>query len=100
LETELNLDPDSNTELITDLDPNLQIIPDPAGTGCTTLEICITKSQIFSWLLDWELNLVRKCILTKLLQKILLKTSLFLSKLIISEVFLLQLFWEAFLSLR
>jgi hypothetical protein len=47
LEAELNLDPDSNPdpnpesdpELITDPDPNLQIIPDPAGSGsrCTTL---------------------------------------------------------------
>jgi hypothetical protein len=44
LETKLNLDPNSNPdlesdpELITDTDPNLQIIPDPAGSGCTTLE--------------------------------------------------------------
>jgi hypothetical protein len=40
LETELNLDPDSNPdpELITDPDPNLQIISDPAGSGCTTLK--------------------------------------------------------------
>jgi hypothetical protein len=39
LETELNLDPDSNPdpELMTDPDPNLQIISDPAGSGCTTL---------------------------------------------------------------
>jgi hypothetical protein len=43
LETELNLDPDSNPdpesdpELITDPDPNLQIIPDPSGSECTTL---------------------------------------------------------------
>ncbi len=43
LETELNLDPDSNSEsdpeLITDPDPNLHIISGPAGsgTGCTTL---------------------------------------------------------------
>jgi hypothetical protein len=43
LETELNLDPDSNPdtesdpELITDPDPNLQIVSDPAGSGCTTL---------------------------------------------------------------
>ncbi len=39
----LNLDPDSNPdpesdpELIMDPDPNLQIISDPAGSGCTTL---------------------------------------------------------------
>jgi hypothetical protein len=49
LEAELNLDPDSNPdpesdpesdpELITDPDPTLQIISDPAGSGsgCTTL---------------------------------------------------------------
>jgi hypothetical protein len=45
LETELNLDPDSNPdpnpdlELITDTDPdpNLQIISDPSGSECTTL---------------------------------------------------------------
>jgi hypothetical protein len=37
LETELNLDPESDPELITDPDPNLQIISDPAGSGCTTL---------------------------------------------------------------
>jgi hypothetical protein len=37
LETELNLDPDPNPELITDLDPTLQIITDPAGSGSTTL---------------------------------------------------------------
>ncbi len=47
MEAELNLDPDSNPdpesdpdpELITDPDPNLQIISDPAGSGsgCTTL---------------------------------------------------------------
>ncbi len=38
METELNLEPDSNPdpELITDPDPNLQIISDPAGSGCTT----------------------------------------------------------------
>jgi hypothetical protein len=44
LEAELNLDPDSNPdpesdpELITDPDPNLKIISDPAGSGCTTLD--------------------------------------------------------------
>jgi hypothetical protein len=40
LETELNLDPDSNPdpELITDPDPYLQIISDLAGSGCTTLK--------------------------------------------------------------
>ncbi len=32
LETELNLDPDSNPESITD--PNLQIIPDPDAQHC------------------------------------------------------------------
>jgi hypothetical protein len=41
LETELNFDPDLNPdpdqEPITDLDPNLQIILDPSGSGCTTL---------------------------------------------------------------
>jgi hypothetical protein len=37
LETELNLDPDSNKELIMDPDPNLQIILDLSGSGCTTL---------------------------------------------------------------
>ncbi len=45
MEAELNLDPDSNPnpnpesdqELITDPDPNLQIISDPAGSGSTTL---------------------------------------------------------------
>ncbi len=46
MEAELNLDPDSNPdpELITDPDPNLQIISDPAGSSCTTLldEIPIT----------------------------------------------------------
>jgi hypothetical protein len=43
--TELNLDPDYNPDpnpesdpaLMTDPDPNLQIISDPAGSGCTTL---------------------------------------------------------------
>ncbi len=41
MEAELNLDPDSNPdqELITDPDPNLQIISDPAGSGCTTLDL-------------------------------------------------------------
>jgi hypothetical protein len=41
LEAELNLDPDSNPDpaLITDPDPNLQIISDPSGSGCTTLAI-------------------------------------------------------------
>jgi hypothetical protein len=43
LEAELNLDADSNSnpesdpELIKDPDPNLQIISDPAGSGCSTL---------------------------------------------------------------
>jgi hypothetical protein len=41
LETELNLDP----ELITDLDPNLQIISDPSGSGCTTLQVLRTKCE-------------------------------------------------------
>jgi hypothetical protein len=49
LETELNLDPDPNQDpesvpqLITDPDPNpsLQIISDPAGSGCTTLVECL-----------------------------------------------------------
>jgi hypothetical protein len=43
LEIELNLDPDSNPnpdqELFTDPDPNLQIISDPSGSGCTTLTV-------------------------------------------------------------
>jgi hypothetical protein len=58
LEAELNLDPDSNPdpnpesdpELITDPDPNLQIISDPAGSGCTTLAV---------WLLYNIMNLFR-----------------------------------------
>jgi hypothetical protein len=33
----LNLDPESDLELITDPDTNLQIISDPARSGCTTL---------------------------------------------------------------
>jgi hypothetical protein len=53
LEAELNLDPDSNPylesdpELITDPDPNLQIILDPAGSGsgCTTLLTRILFSE-------------------------------------------------------
>jgi hypothetical protein len=51
LETELNLDPDSNPnpELIPYPDPNLQIISDPAGSGCTTLHMMkvvdITNNQ-------------------------------------------------------
>ncbi len=45
METELNLDLDSNPdpELITGPDPNLQIISDLAGSGCTTL---VGKSDI------------------------------------------------------
>jgi hypothetical protein len=45
METEIILDPDSNPdpesdpELIADPDPNLQIISDPSGSGCTTLAI-------------------------------------------------------------
>ncbi len=45
METDLNLDPDSNPdpesdpELITDPDPNLPIISDLSGSGCTTLII-------------------------------------------------------------
>jgi hypothetical protein len=50
LETELNLDPDSNPEsdpeLITDPDPNFQIIPDPAGSGCTTLALGSTQHML------------------------------------------------------
>jgi hypothetical protein len=55
LEAELNLDPDSNPnpnpesdpELITDPDPKLQIILDPAGSGsgCTTLLTRILFSE-------------------------------------------------------
>ncbi len=43
--TELNLDRDSNSdpesdqEIITDSDPNLPIISDPAGSECTTLGV-------------------------------------------------------------
>jgi hypothetical protein len=56
LEAELNLDPDSNPdpnpvpesdpELITDPDPNLQIISDPSGSGsgCTTL-----GQKVYKW---------------------------------------------------
>jgi hypothetical protein len=44
METEPNLEPnpESDLELSTDPDPNLQIISDPAGSGsgCTTLPIC------------------------------------------------------------
>ncbi len=52
MEAELNLDPDSNPnpesdqELITDPDPNLQIISDPAGSGCTTLDMTHDFKQI------------------------------------------------------
>jgi hypothetical protein len=42
LETEINLDP----ELITDPDPNLQIILDPAGSGCTTLGIILKVETV------------------------------------------------------
>jgi hypothetical protein len=47
LETELNLDTDSNPdpELITDPDPNLQIFSDPAGSGCTTLIMFIRREK-------------------------------------------------------
>jgi hypothetical protein len=53
MEAELNLDPDSNPdpesdpELIRDPDPdpNLQIISDPAGSGCTTLVIDAAESK-------------------------------------------------------
>ncbi len=49
LETELNLDPDSNPdpELIMDPDSNLQIISDPAGSGCTTLllSVCVNSNM-------------------------------------------------------
>jgi hypothetical protein len=37
LETELNLDPDSNPDPEMDPGPNLQIISDPAGSECTTM---------------------------------------------------------------
>jgi hypothetical protein len=53
LETELNLDPDSNPdlesdpELITDPDPNLQINLDPVGSGCTTLATALNFCQRF-----------------------------------------------------
>jgi hypothetical protein len=49
--TELNLDLDSNPdleldqELITDPDPNLQIVSDPVGFECTTL---ITNNLVSS----------------------------------------------------
>jgi hypothetical protein len=51
METEINLDPDSNPdpnpqsdpELITDPDPNLQIISDPARSGCTTLVFILVE---------------------------------------------------------
>ncbi len=54
MEAELNLDPDPNPdpesdpELITDLDPNLQIISDPAGSGsgCTTLLATLRKQHV------------------------------------------------------
>ncbi len=43
METELNLDPDPNPEpdpeLITETDPKLQIIPDLAGSGSTTVAV-------------------------------------------------------------
>jgi hypothetical protein len=38
LETELNLDLNWNSELITEPNPKLQLISDPAGSGSTTLE--------------------------------------------------------------
>ncbi len=54
LEKELNLVPDSNPEsdpkLITDPDPNLHIISDPSGSGCTTLVI---RFCIFMKIKDW-----------------------------------------------
>jgi hypothetical protein len=44
LETELNLDPDS--ELITDPDPNSQIISDSSGSGCTTMILIIPPGNL------------------------------------------------------
>jgi hypothetical protein len=44
LATELNWDPNPDPELITDPDTNLRIIPDPAGSGCTTLVYRFKKS--------------------------------------------------------
>ncbi len=50
METDLNLDPDSNPdpnpELITDQDPNLQIILDPSGSGCTTLILIMPPGNL------------------------------------------------------
>jgi hypothetical protein len=51
LETELELgsrfesDPKPDPEQITDPDPNLQIISDPAGSGCTPLSVRYEKCQ-------------------------------------------------------
>jgi hypothetical protein len=62
LEAELNLDPDpesdpeSDPELITDPDPNLQIISDPAGSGsgsgCTTLDRTTFKVNLLHDIFD------------------------------------------------
>jgi hypothetical protein len=45
------LDPESDPELITDPDPNLQIISDPAGSGCTTLLFVLSITTVIKLLL-------------------------------------------------
>jgi hypothetical protein len=65
LEAELNLDPDSNPdpELITDPDPNLQIISDPAGSGCTTLVVKFNQNYFWNHLILRKLKIGSKIIL-------------------------------------
>ncbi len=63
-----NLDPDSNPdpELITDPDPNLQIISDPAGSGsgCTTLPVMqvenVVAESLHSSMQGTSLNVFRR----------------------------------------
>ncbi len=73
METELNLDPDSNQdpnpELIMDPDPYLQIISDPAGFGCTTLREALVQiadrgsrdEEIITYTATWDDGMKQYC---------------------------------------